>query len=325
MNSAAGNVLQTLGGMALLYFGAEWLVRGGAGLAQRLGISPLIVGLTIVAYGTSTPEVIVGIQAGWSGHGDLALGNVIGSNIANLGLILGLTALLRPAPVHRALPRCEVPVLLLTTLALVWMLQDGRLSSWESYALLATSGLYSLWMILRTRRDQETEVHLEATADAAERVGAPRGGPIPRLVALILVGLLLLILGGQMLVFGASRLAQAMGISERLVGLTIVAVGTSIPELATSLVAAWRGHTDMAVGNVVGSNIFNVLLCLGAAGLGGRLTSVPTLRNPDLGALVLMTLTGVLLLRTERTIRRWEGGALLGLYFLYLGIAVARG
>jgi cation:H+ antiporter len=314
-----------LGGVVLLYLGAEWLVRGGAGLARRLGVSPLIVGLTVVAYGTSAPEVIVGIQAGWAGHGDLALGNVLGSNIANLGLILGLTALLRPAPVRKTLIRSEVPVLLLSTLALVLMLWNGRISTAEAILLLLAAVAFSGWMVLRAKRDTETDVHLAVTEAAAERAGAPRGGSFIRLGVLVGVGLLLLVLGGDFLVKGASNFAKALGMSERLIGLTIVAIGTSIPELATSCVAAWRGHTDIAVGNVVGSNIFNALLCLGSAGLPGNLSTTPALSNPDLGALCLMTLLATLLLRTERTIRRWEGGVMLGSFSLYLTWTLLRG
>lgn len=311
-------LLLLLGGTALLYFGAEWLVRGGAGLARRLNISPLIVGLTVVAYGTSAPEVIVGVQAGWSGHGDLALGNVVGSNIANLGLILGLTALLRPAPVQRTLAKSEVPVLLISTLVLGLLLSNGHLASWEATLLLVASVTYSAWMVHRARRNRETDLHLAVTEEAAETAGAPKGGSVLRLSTLVGVGLGLLVLGGQLLVQGATALALTLGMSERLVGLTIVAVGTSVPELATSLVAAWRGHTDMAVGNVVGSNIFNILLCLGAAGLPGSLRALPTLHNPDMAFLGGFTLLGILLLRTERTIRRWEGGLLLGSYVGYL-------
>lgn len=322
MNVGALSLL--LGGAALLYLGAEWLVRGGAGLARRFGVSPLIVGLTVVAYGTSAPEVIVGIQAGWTGHGDLALGNVLGSNIANLGLILGLTAFLRPAPVRRTLARSEVPVLLLSTLALVLMLWNGRISTTEAILLLLAAVAYSTWMVLRAKRDTETDVHLAVTEAAAESAGAPKGGSYVRLCVLVGVGLLLLVLGGHFLVKGASSFAKALGMSERLIGLTIVAIGTSIPELATSCVAAWRGHTDMAVGNVVGSNIFNVLLCLGSAGLPGHLSITPALSNPDLGALCLITLLAILLLRTERTIRRWEGGVMLGSFSLYLTWTILR-
>ncbi len=319
-----GTHLSLLGGIALLYIGAEWLVRGGAGLARRLNISPLIVGLTVVAYGTSAPELIVGVQAGWTGHGDLAFGNVVGSNIANLGLILGLTACLRPAPVQRSLARSEVPVLLFTTLALALMLANGHLARWEALLLLGSAISYSAWMVHRARLDRETDLHLAVTEEAAETVGAPKGGSVPRLVVLVVVGIGLLILGGHLLVQGATSLALSLGMSERLIGLTIVAVGTSVPELATSLVAAWRGHTDMAVGNVVGSNIFNVLLCLGGAALPGTLTTTPTGQSPDMGFLMGFTLLGLILLRTERTIRRWEGALLLGSYLGYLAFLILR-
>lgn len=242
----------------------------------------------------------------------------MGSNIANLGLILGLTALLRPAPVQRILARTEVPVLLLSTLVLGLFLVNGHLSTGEAALLLLASVTYSAWMVFRARRDRETDLHLLVTEAAAETAGAPKGGSITRLSILVGVGLGLLVVGGHLLVQGATALALAFGMSERLVGLTLVAVGTSVPELATSMVAAWRGHTDMAVGNVVGSNIFNILLCLGLAGLPGSLRTMPTLHNPDLAVLGGFTLLGLLLLRTERTIRRWEGGLLFGSYVGYL-------
>lgn len=309
-------LLQLAGGAALLFLGAEWLVRGGAGLARRWGVSPLIVGLTVVAYGTSAPEVVVGLRAGWGGHGELALGNVVGSNIANFGLILGLTALLKPTPVRRTLARIDVPVLLLTTLGLLLMFLDGRLAIWEACLLLLLAVGYSAWMVRRTAPD--TQDHLTLAEDSAQTLGAPQGGSPTRLVVLVVAGLLLLVLGGHLLVEGASVLALRLGMSERLVGLTVVAVGTSLPELASCLVAAWRGHTDLAVGNVVGSNLFNILLCLGAAGLTGGVWGTPTLASLDFGALAVITLLALFLLRTERHIRRWEGALLLGTYGVYL-------
>lgn len=313
-----------LGGIGLLYLGAEWLVRGGTGLARRLGVSPLIIGLTIVAYGTSAPEVVVGTQAGWTGHGELAIGNVIGSNIANLGLILGLGALLRPAPVPRTLARGDVPVMMVATLAVMLMLTNGHIATWEAVLLLAMAVGYTTWMVLRARSGRIPEPRFDEAAGATEATEAPSRASYPRLAFLIVVGLILLVVGGHCLVQGASTLAKALGMSERLIGLTIVAVGTSVPELATSLVAAWRGHTDIAVGNVVGSNIFNVFLCLGSAGLPGTLRTLPTLANPDLLALALITLLGLFLLRTERTIRRWEGTLLLGSYGGYLAYLILQ-
>lgn len=323
MNSLNASVLLLLGGV-LLYLGAEWLVRGGAGLARRFGISPLIIGLTVVAYGTSAPEVIVGIQAGWTGHGQLALGNVIGSNIVNLGVILGLTVLVRPAPVTRELVRLEVPVLLGSTALLAMFLIDGRLRPWESLILLLLAVAYSLGMIWRVRRDAEEDLHVAVTEAAAEAAGAPPGGSKARLAVLVAVGLVVLVLGGSLFLEGAVRLAKTFGWSERMIGLTIVAIGTSLPELATSGIAAFRGHTDMAVGNVVGSNIFNILLCLGAAGLPRTLEVLPTRSNHDLQAMALITVLAAAFLRAPRRIRRWEGGALLSGYAAYMSWLLTR-
>lgn len=319
MNGWTMYALFLLAGGTLLYLGAEWLVSGGAGLARRLGVPQLMVGLTVVAYGTSAPELIVGIQAGLTGHGDLALGNVVGSNIANLGLILGGTALLHPARVNQSLARGAVPVLLGSTALMALFLADGVLARWESGVLVALSILYTLWMVRRSRRENGVAERLAVAEEAAVTAGASPGGSLGRLLVLVLVGLGMLVLGGHLLVEGASRLAMALGMSERLVGLTIVAVGTSVPELATSVVAALRGHTDMAVGNVVGSNIFNALFCLGTAGLTGSIAAQPLLATADFPVLFLITALSIVMLRTARTVNRWEGGVLLACYAGYLG------
>lgn len=314
-----------VGGGILLYFGAEWLVGGAAGLARSIGVSSLLVGLTVVAYGTSMPEVIVGISAASNGHGEIALGNVLGSNIANIALILGLTALIQPTPVSGALQRREVPVLIATAVIVPLVLLDGHLQGWEAWALIAGALGYTLWMVATSRLEMKVAAQQAAvaTAEAADLAGAPSTqGSKLRLGALALVGLLVLIIGGQLLVEGATGIARAIGISERIVGLTIVAVGTSLPELATSLIAAYRGHAEIAVGNVVGSNIFNALLCLGSAGLAGSIGVPISSIALDLGMMVGLTLVGAFLLRTERRITRVEGGVLVALYLGFLAAVV---
>ncbi len=308
-------------GAAFLYFGAEWLVSGAAALALSLKIPALIVGLTVVAYGTSAPELIVGIQAAYAGHGDVALGNVIGSNIVNLGLILGLAAVLRPARIDGALQRRELPVMVLSALALPALLWDDVLSIPESIALLTLAVLYSAWMIRAAREpgiaDEATSETSVAAASAAE-AGAPRARGRLRQSLTALFGLAALLLGSHLFVDAASSLARAWGMSERILGLTIVAVGTSLPELATSTIAALRGHSEIAVGNVVGSNIFNVLLCLGGAGLSGTISARPSSLRFDLAALAAITLVGAISIRSARTMQRWEGALLLLLYGVFL-------
>ncbi len=314
------DLLFVLAGLVLLYLGAEWLVGGASGLALHVGVPSLIVGLTVVAYGTSAPEVVVGIQAAAAGHGAIALGNVVGSNLANLGLILGFSSLVRPARVDGALRRRELPVLGLATLAVPLVLADGQLGWTECVVLLQGAVGYTGWMVLASR--SVTDVALatraaEATAEATETVAPPRR--LAWLVVGCLAGLTLLVVGGSVFLKGATAMAARFGMSDRLIGLTIVAVGTSLPELATSLIAAWRGHSDIAVGNVVGSNIFNVLLCLGAVGLCGPIPVPVAALWPDLLAMGGLTVLALIYLRTDRLLRRWEGATLLAGYGLYLG------
>jgi cation:H+ antiporter len=286
----------------------------------------MLVGLTVVAYGTSAPEVIVGIQAATTGHGDIALGNVIGSNIANLGLILGVSTLVRPAVVDGALRKRELPVLLASTLAVPAILFDGVVRLWEAGLLVFAAFLYTASTVRSARSSgtiSEATERAAVTAEAADIAGAPVVSGRVRQLGVAMVGLAILLVGGHLFVSGATALARAVGMSERVVGLTIVAVGTSLPELAASLIAALRGHSDIALGNVVGSNIFNVLLCLGASGLFGAIQSDPSAMVVDLAVLTAMTAAGLVFMRTARTLRRWEGALLLVSYaafLVYLGV-----
>lgn len=321
------DVFFLLAGGVLLYFGAEWLVSGASRLALSLKVPQLIVGLTVVAYGTSAPEVIVSVQAAAGGHGDVALGNVIGSNIANIGLILGLSVLLHPATVDGALKRRELPVLLLSTLAIPAVLLDGVLRGWEGGALFVGAVSYTAWTIRGARTPaavSEAVAQAQVTAEAADAGGAPAPAGRSRQLLVALVGLVVLLVGGHLFVGAATGLARSWGMSERVVGLTIVAVGTSLPELATSLIAAARGHSDIAVGNVVGSNIFNVLLCLGTAGVVGSISGSPAALVVDLGVLSAMTVAAVVFMRTSRRFRRWEGSVLLLGYLAFLTYLIVR-
>lgn len=311
MNDA---LLLVLGGFCL-YVGAEWLVRGASGLAAMLGVRPLVIGLTVVAYGTSAPELVVGVGAALSQKGAIALGNSVGSNIANIGLILGLTALIAPPTVERSLRRRDLPVLAASTLAVPVVLLDGRVSRWEAGSLLFCAFAYSAWTLITAKAQNRSA--LEAVRDASE--GA--GGPAPRkrlaLVATTVVGLLALLGGGKVFVDGAVGVARVLGMSERVVGLTIVAVGTSVPELMTSVIAARRGHPDVAVGNVVGSNIFNTLLILGAAGLVGSVSQPLREVWLDLTALVALTTVGLIAMLKPRITRR-VGALLVCSYVAFL-------
>lgn len=321
------NVLLILAGIVLLYFGAEWLVSGASRLALSLRISQLVVGLTVVAYGTSAPEAIVGVQSARTGHGGVALGNAIGSNIANLGLILALAVLVRPARVDRAMAKREIPMMAAATVALPLSLLDGKLGAVESIALLVVALGYTAWMVHSARSARELLEAREATAitaETTEQAGAPVGGSRLRLAMIALVGLGVLLLGGHVFVTGAVSLARALGMSERVVGLTIVAVGTSLPELATSLLAARKGHSDIAVGNVVGSNIFNIVLCLPAAALAGPVHNAAGLMTFDTAVFLGITALSVAIMHTERVVRRWEGALLLVLYVAFMAYTVAH-
>lgn len=308
-------------GFVLLYFGAEWLVGGAAGLASSFGIRKLIVGLTVVAYGTSSPELVVGISAGLRDQGGIALGNVVGSNIANLGLVLAVCALIRVPRVDRQIVRREAPMLVATTALVPLVMIDGRVSRLEASGLLALAVGYSAWMIVTSKRGSATEV-AQVAADAAEASAHPAPRSRRALLGLTLLGLVTLIGGGHLLVTGAIGVASAAGMSDRLIGLTIVAVGTSLPELATSVIAALRGHADIAVGNVVGSNIFNVVLILGASGLAGTIDAPIRSLAIELIALGGMTAIAAIAMATRRAVGRAEAVVLLLGYIAFL-IALA--
>jgi cation:H+ antiporter len=313
------NVAFLLFGGAALYFGAEWLVRGAAGLARSFGIRPMIVGLTVVAYGTSAPELAVSCSAAFEGKSALALGNVVGSNVANLGLILGVTALISPPKVEKGLIYRELPVLLLTALALPALLWDGLINRVEAGALLAASFAFTAFLVRSSRGHTDPSV---GDPDEAGELGGLSPRSRAGLAGLALVGLVVLLVGGKLFVDGAVVVALALGMSERVVGLTIVAIGTSLPEMAASLVAALRGHSAIAVGNVIGSNVFNILLILGAAGLVSPIEgSLGDLRL-DLLTLAGLTAVAVVFLRTERVITRVEGGLLAAVYAAFLVLLV---
>jgi cation:H+ antiporter len=307
------HILMIAVALGLLFIGAEGLVRGSASLAIRAGLSPLMAGLTIVAFGTSSPELVVSIKAALAGQGDIALGNVVGSNSFNIGIILGLTALICPVPVHRQIIKIDAPIALGAALLLPLLMLDQRLGSLEG-ALLATGIMaYTAMNVWLARRQPAA-----AAGQPADDLGVP---PVSKNVMLdvvfIAAGLLTLVLGSRLLVDHSVALAQTFGVSEAVIGLTIVAAGTSMPELATSLVAAIRRQPDIAVGNVVGSNVFNILGILGVASLAKPLHA-PGVSMTDYGAMAVFSILLLPLLYTGRILHRVEGAILLGLYGIYL-------
>jgi cation:H+ antiporter len=306
-------------GTVLLYYGAEWLIRGAAGLARAFGISPLVVGLTVVSYGTSAPELIVSVLATAEGKGAIAIGNVTGSNIANIGLILGATALIAPPRVAGSLIRREVPVMLIATVAFLLVLANGLIGRIEGFCLLAGALLFT-YATLRWSKRSQPEHH---DRELAKDVPDTRGKLMLGLLALL--GLGTLVGGGKLFVSGAVGIALLIGMSEHVVGLTVVAIGTSLPELAASLVAALRGHSEIAVGNVVGSNIFNLLLILGTASLVRPIAFPLSAMSLDASVLVAMTLLCTLAMRRGRQIGRWEGALFLSGYVAFLIAVVVAG
>ncbi|MFG0306741.1 MAG: calcium/sodium antiporter [Phycisphaerales bacterium JB040] len=313
------SVLLLLVGLAVLVFAAELFVRGASSLASRLGVSALIVGLTVVAFGTSAPELAVSLSAVADNKPDLAVGNVVGSNIFNVLFILGLTALISPLVVHQKLVRVDVPLMIAASGILWLMCLDGRLGRAEGAALFAGIIGYSVLAVVLARRESAA-----VRAEYAEADRATPTQPVWRLVALLLGGLIGIVLGARWLVQGATGIATALGVSDLVIGLTIVAAGTSLPEVATSVVAALRGHRDIAVGNVVGSNIFNILCILGATGLlaPGGLPVPDGLLAFDLPVMFAVCVACLPVFAAGHDISRYEGAMLLLGYLAYTGYLV---
>jgi len=305
--------LLTIGG-ALLYFGAEWLVEGAAGMAVRLGVPPLLIGLTIVSYATSAPELAVSVTATLKGDGPLVLGNVIGSNIANIALILGITALISPPKTDGSMATKELLALVAATLLVPLCLLDGTLSRTEGLFLLLGSVLFT-WLTIRWSKSRPAQ-----SDDDFEESPKSKGA----LIAIGLGGLVVLVAGGEVFVHGAIGTAEALGIDQRVIGLTVVAFGTSVPELAASVVAALRGHSDLAVGNVVGSNIFNILLVLGTAGALNPFQTEISVMYLDLAVLGALTLGAAIMLSRKRVVSRTEGVLLTSTYFGFLAVLVMQ-
>ncbi|WP_439859646.1 calcium/sodium antiporter [Pseudomonas sp. MBLB4136] len=306
-----------IAGLLLLVAGAEVLVRGAARLAARFGIPPLIIGLTVVAFGTSAPETAVSVQAAFNGSGDLAIGNVIGSNIANVLLILGMTALVAPLIVSRQLIRLDVPLMIgagLLAYALAW---DGALDRLDGALLFAGVLAYTAFLIVSSRKDKAAE-NDEFAAEYGLKASARTNAWLLDL-GLLIGGLVLLVLGSNLLVEGAVSLARALGLSELVIGLTVVAVGTSLPELATSLLAALKGERDIAVGNIVGSCLFNLLCVLGLAALVSP-QSITVAANAlafDFPVMIAVSIACLPIFFSGYRISRWEGLLFLAYYAAY--------
>lgn len=306
------DILYIISGFLLLTFGAEAMVSGAAHIATRFGIRPMVVGLTIVALGTSAPEMAVSLAASLSGRGDLAIGNVVGSNIGNIGLALGLAVFIRPLTVQIRLIRLEVPLLVVISLLVYLFAYGGILPQWFGLLLLVCLAIY-ITLLVRLSLKERSDVEAEFTLKDPEK-----DKPLLDFFKIV-AGFSALAGGGQILVEGASGVARAFGVSDLVIGLTVVAIGTSLPEIVTSLVAVWRDHGDIAIGNVLGSNIFNTLAVLGSASAIRPITISREVLERDLPVMVVMTLLLFPFLRTGFTLRRWEGILLFLIYVAYIG------
>ena len=314
-------------GVLLLFLGAEWLVRGSATLARTLGVRSLVIGLTVVAYGTSAPELAVSTEAAADHLTPIALGNVIGSCVANISLILGLTALIAPPRVDGRIIRREVPILLGSVIAIPVTLYDGVITRLEGGILVGCAVAFTIATLAfsdSTDASEEDADIGQLAADAAALAGGGKGRPQhSRLWALIVAGLgvLLLVIGSQVFIGGARWVAAEWGISERMLGMTIVALGTSMPELMTSLMATLRGQGALAVGSVIGSNLLNVFLVLGTVAFLHPVRVGERMHVVDAIGLAAITLLAIAFMRGHRHVTRLEGAVLVGAYFVFLGAA----
>lgn len=316
--------LQLISGLALLLIGGEALVRGATGISQRLGLSALFIGMIVAGFGTSMPEMVVSVYATVEDQPAIAVGNVIGSNIANILLILGVAAMIRPIQSPPTLFRWDGTMLLAATAVVALLGLQGSIAAWQGAALIGALCAYLAFQYHRERRatgDRATASPAGSPAGGDAAVAA--GGPEPRLailVPLVLVGLAALIGGGNLFVEGAVGLARRFGIAEGLIGITVVAVGTSLPELATTLIAAWRRQSDLAYGNIIGSNLFNCLAILGTAAVAGQVEVAPLLAHVDGPVMVGATALMLCFMATARRMTRWEGAVLVGLYAVYIAV-----
>ena len=301
-----------VGGLVLLFFGADWLVKGAVTMALHLGLSPLIVGLTVVALGTSLPEALVSVQASLDNQGGIALGNVIGSNILNIALILGLSALIQPLKVDSHLVKADVPLLVGASFLLMVLLEDFHISRMEGALLLLGIVFYVCGNIMTVKRTSPEEDKIEGM-----EIPEDPSKNLFRDIGFLILGLIALAFGSSFLVSGAVDLARIWGLSEALIGLTIVSIGTGTPELATALMAAYRKTADIAIGNAVGSNLFNIMFVVGLAGLVAPMDATG-IKSSDLYVMFGLTILLLPTVWTGMVLDRKEGFLFLAVYVAYL-------
>ncbi|MDR9402642.1 MAG: calcium/sodium antiporter [Halothece sp. Uz-M2-17] len=294
-------------GLALLVKGADYLVQGAGKLATLAGISPLVVGLTVVAFGTSSPELAVSLKANFTQQAGISVGNVIGSNITNILLILGIAATITPLSVSQKLVRMDVPIMIGISILLLFFSLDRQLGKLDGFLLLLGGILYTSYLLIQSRRNHSSPEELTEEFDVIPEEKSLREWLIN--IGLFIIGFIMVVWGSDWLVSGATTIAEAFGVSELVIGLTVVALGTSLPELATSITASLKGETDIAVGNVVGSNIFNILIVLGTAGIfaptGVEISAAAI--NLDIPIMIAVAIACLPIFFTDNLISRWEG------------------
>ncbi len=297
--------------LVILYYGAEGLVFGASSLAKRLGISALIIGLTIVSIGTSMPELVVSVKAAMNGQSALSIGNVLGSNLFNIGIILGISAIIYPLLVKRQLLKFDVPVMILTSVLFLLLFLDSKISRIEALLMVILFISYTAYLLISSKKENKSK----SDSDESDDIKLTKHWSLD--ILFIVVGLVALVWGSDLLVVNAIIIAERLGMSEAMIGLTIVAAGTSMPELATSAVAALKKRSDIAIGNIVGSNIFNILLILGVTGLINPIQT-PQINYIDTLAVVAIGVLLWLFMKFCASIRRWQGAVFVVLYVLYI-------
>ena len=303
-------------GLAMLVWSADRFVEGSAATARHFGMPPLLIGMVVVGFGTSAPEMVVSALAAWQGKSGIALGNAYGSNITNIALILGVTALISPIAVHSQVLRKELPILTVVTALAAWQLSDGVITRADAALLLAVFAGLMAWTIWQGLRQQN-----DALGSEIEQELAAHAMPVRRAVFCLALGLILLIISSRILVWGAVEIAEGLGVSDLIIGLTVVAVGTSLPELASSIIAARRGEHDIALGNILGSNLFNTLAVVGVAAAIQPLSVGAEVLDRDMLVMAALTLSlfaiGYGWRQSGGRISRSKGGLLLAAYLAY--------
>ncbi len=307
------HLLHTLGGLITLVLGAELMVRGAVDLALRARLSPLVIGLTVVSMGTSAPELLVSLLAAMKGSSAIAIGNVVGSNIANISFILGLSILVFPIEVDRDAVRIHWPVMMAASLLFLGLFHDGLVARWEGLLLVGLLLAYVGWMVRDSRRSAMARVH------------EPPKMAWWKAALLLLLGIAGLTQGADWFVDGGVGLARMAGVSELLIGVTVIAFGTSLPELVTSLVAAFRKQPDISLGNLIGSNVFNLLGIIGISAAAHPIAAEPAAYRVDLGAMLAVAVLLLPLMRSAHRMGRWQGLVLVSAYAAYVAVVLVRG